>query len=117
MDIAFLETTQRRLSGQAVVHQDINAVSHVKQMAAKTGDDLPVAIIGFQNKDCTVGYCVPAPCAHASAGVPVVVGQKIAQKSAPFFTQVPKRNTHGQQSEHDRLRMCNRFHYEKLQEI
>ena len=55
MDIAFLETTQGRLSGQAVMHQDINAVSHVEQVAAETGDDFPVAIVGFQNKDGTAG--------------------------------------------------------------
>lgn len=117
MDIVFLETTQGRLSGQAVMHQDINAVSHVEQVAAETGDDFPVAIVGFQNKDGTAGHWMPAPCAHASAGVPVIVGQEIAQESAPFFTQVPKRNTHGQQSEHDCLRMCHWFHGEKLQEI
>ena len=117
MDIAFLETTQGGLPGQAVMHQDINAVSHVKQMTAKTGEDFSVAIVGLQNKDCAAGYCMPAPCAHTSAGVPVVVGQEIAQKSASFFTQIPKRNTHGQQSEHDCLRMCHWFHGEKLQEI
>ncbi len=117
MDIAFLETTQGRLPGQAVMHQDINAVSHVEQVAAETGDDFPVAIVGFQNKDGATGHWMPAPCAHASAGIPVIVGQKIAQESAPFFTQVPKRNTHGQQSEHDCLRMCHWFHGEKLQEI
>ena len=105
------------MPGQAVMHQDINAVSHVEQVAAETGDDFPVAIVGFQNKDGATGHWMPAPCAHASAGVPVIVGQKIAQESAPFFTQVPKRNTHGQQSEHDCLRMCHWFHGEKLQEI
>ena len=99
------------------MHQDINAVSHVKQMTAKTGEDFSVAIVGLQNKDCAAGYCMPASLTHASAGVPVVVGQEIAQKSASFFTQIPKRNTHGQQSEHDCLCMCNRFHGEKLQEI
>lgn len=85
MDIAFLETTQGRLPGQAVMHQDINAVSHVEQVAAETGDDFPVAIVGFQNKDGATGHWMPAPCAHASAGVPVIVGQKIAQESAPFL--------------------------------
>lgn len=67
------------------MHQDINAVSHVKQMTAKTGEDFPVAIVGLQNKDGAAGYCMPAPCAHASAGVPIVVGQEIAQKSASFL--------------------------------